>query len=1057
MKKNNKNSIITALILMLGFIGPAAALAAGPAPVDLLSVSTNSFAILSKTGITDTGSHSSAIIGNIGSSPITAAAMNGVFCSEMAGTVYGVDAAYTGSGAVTCFAGNPPSSNKTLVDNAILDIGTAYTNAAGRTGPDGVDLYGADLGGKTFAPGLYKWNSNVTIPTDVTLSGGANDVWIFQISGDLSIAGAGSVPSGTKVILSGGAQASNVFWQVGGGTGATLGTYSTFSGTILSATQVIIQTGAVLNGRALAQTQVTLDAAVVTVPVPTVPVVGGPVFIDTNLNGILDSGELYFNTISAAIAAASAGNTIRVTAGTYIEQVTINKNLTLIGAGTGTTIIQAPASLVNDSLGKKVIVETSNSAIVTMSGFTIRGPGSLTCASIDYGVFVVGNSSLHIHDSAITNIEDTPLGDCQNGSGIQAGSQALSQIGSLTVTNTTISNYQKTGVVIDNIGSTGTITNNIITGVGPTPVIAQNGIQISRGATGVVSGNTISGNVYTGGAGACAGDGSTANKVTYAATCTMSDGIFLFQQGSGITISGNTISANQIGVALSGGSTAAVTLNTIINNAVYGLNTDVITDASGNYWGAATSPVANGSLPGSTIATFSPWYTDAGMTTLAFTPAAPGTLHVIKLVVNSNSGASIPSDFSVTIKLAGANVIGSPAAGTSTPGTLYSLPAGTYVISENTNTSYTQSFSGACDSNGSVTLLAGDDKICTIIDTDFALPVVPAPVSSSSGNNNAANFTAPLPLINVTKIPAPLALPSGPGSVTYTYVATNVGIVAMSGVWVRDDLCGAVSFVSGDTNNDAKLDLHEAWIYRCTKTVSKTETNTVTAHGQANGWDGYDVAVATVIVGATPGFPNTGLPAPLIKIVTVPDRLTPFPIGGGDITYSYTVTNPGVVAVSNVVVNDDKCGPVSGPFSGDANGDKLLNPGEAWKYSCRTHIPASTMDVVTAMAKGNGFVALDYAFTDVLVVATPGLPNTGLPQTAIFRRSLSMGAQGADVTALQTILTQKGFLTMPPGVAKGYFGAFTRAAIIRYQTSVGLPPVGVLGPLTRARLNAVNP
>src|ERR1019366_10755409 len=116
--------------------------------------------------------------------------------------------------------------------------------------------------GQNFVPGTYTWDTpgDVSITGNITLTGGANDVWIFQMTGNLSVTSGGSVPSGVHVILAGGAQASNVFWQVGGGTGATLGTYSTFNGTILSAKQIIIQTGAVLNGRALAQTQVTLDA-----------------------------------------------------------------------------------------------------------------------------------------------------------------------------------------------------------------------------------------------------------------------------------------------------------------------------------------------------------------------------------------------------------------------------------------------------------------------------------------------------------------------------------------------------------------------------------------------------------------------------------------------------------------------------------------------------------------------------------------------------------------------------------------------------------------------------
>jgi predicted ribosomally synthesized peptide with SipW-like signal peptide len=238
--------------------------AVGPASVNLSSA--KSFVIVSEQGITNTGSHGSHITGSIGASAITAAAMNGVWCSEIIGTIYGVDAAYVGSGVTTCFAGNPPLANKTLVDNAVLDMGTAYNNAAGMVTPaPTVGLGAGNIGGMTLAPGLYKWSTDVTIPTDVILSGGANDVWVFQIAGNLSIASGGSVPAGIKVKLSGGAQAKNVFWQVGGGVGATLGTYSTFNGTILSAKQVILQTGAVLNGRAFAQTQVTLDANVVTI------------------------------------------------------------------------------------------------------------------------------------------------------------------------------------------------------------------------------------------------------------------------------------------------------------------------------------------------------------------------------------------------------------------------------------------------------------------------------------------------------------------------------------------------------------------------------------------------------------------------------------------------------------------------------------------------------------------------------------------------------------------------------------------------------------------------
>ncbi|MDP2648553.1 MAG: ice-binding family protein [bacterium] len=356
------------------------------------------------------------------------------------------------------------------------------------------------------------------------------------------------------------------------------------------------------------------------------------------------------------------------------------------------------------------------------------------------------------------------------------------------------------------------------------------------------------------------------------------------------------------------------------------------------------------------------------------TPPAPATLHIIKSVINV-SGTAVPSDFSIHVKSATStlDVAGSPTLGTSTPGTLYTLPAGAYIVTEAAHPSfptYTQTFGLDCV-GGTFTLAAGEDKICTVINTDIP-PPAPVPVSSGSGGS-----FAPLPLIKITKVPTPLALPGGPGSVAYIYTATNIGPVPMIGVWVKDDTCTAVTFVSGDTNGDSKLDLDEAWTYRCIQTVSQTVTNTATAHGQANGHDAYDTALATVVVGVVPGLPDTGLLPPLINIVKVPSRLTPLPFGGGNVTYTYTVTNPGVVAMNSVVVTDDKCASVS-RTGGDTNANNLLDSSEVWTYSCTTHVAASTMNTATAKGSANGFIAVDYALATVLVVA-PGFPNTGLP------------------------------------------------------------------------------
>jgi len=219
--------------------------AAAQTPVNLGSAA--NFAILSKSGITNVPS--SVIRGDVGSSPITGAAI-GLTCPQVTGTIYTVNAA----GPLPCRVVNP-----TRLTSAVGAMGTAYNDAAGRTLPNAVNLGAGQIGGLTLAPGLYKWTSNVSISTDVTLRGGPNDVFILQIAGTLTQAAA------KKVILTGGAQAKNVFWQTAGS--VAIGTNAHFEGTILSKTLIAMKTGASIKGRLLAQTAVTLQKNVVTKPV----------------------------------------------------------------------------------------------------------------------------------------------------------------------------------------------------------------------------------------------------------------------------------------------------------------------------------------------------------------------------------------------------------------------------------------------------------------------------------------------------------------------------------------------------------------------------------------------------------------------------------------------------------------------------------------------------------------------------------------------------------------------------------------------------------------------
>ncbi len=131
---------------------------------------------------------------------------------------------------------------------------TAFTAANGRTFPAPiVEAYAGDISGRTLPPGLYKFGTGVLISNvGVTLSGQADDVWVFQIAQNLT------VNNGAIIHLIGGAQAKNIFWVVTGK--ATLGTTVNFSGIILSKTLISLNTGATVTGRLLAQTAVTLIA-----------------------------------------------------------------------------------------------------------------------------------------------------------------------------------------------------------------------------------------------------------------------------------------------------------------------------------------------------------------------------------------------------------------------------------------------------------------------------------------------------------------------------------------------------------------------------------------------------------------------------------------------------------------------------------------------------------------------------------------------------------------------------------------------------------------------------
>jgi len=209
------------------------------------------FAILAKAAISTVPT--SAITGNLGISPAAASAITGFALTMDPTNAFSTSPQVTGNVYAADYAPPTPVNLTT----AVLDMQTAFTDAAGRAA--GVTELGAgNIGGMTLAPGVYKWGTGLLIPTDVTLTGSATDVWVFQIAQDLTVS------SATNVALAGGALARNVFWQVTGL--VDLGTTSHFNGVILTATAITLHTGASVNGRLLAQTAVSIDNSTVVQP-----------------------------------------------------------------------------------------------------------------------------------------------------------------------------------------------------------------------------------------------------------------------------------------------------------------------------------------------------------------------------------------------------------------------------------------------------------------------------------------------------------------------------------------------------------------------------------------------------------------------------------------------------------------------------------------------------------------------------------------------------------------------------------------------------------------------
>jgi len=212
------------------------------------------YAILAKTGISTTPT--SVVTGNVGLSPAARGYLTGWSLILEPTDTYFTSAQVAATGKLYA-ADNVGGTTSVDLTTAVAGMGTAYTNAAGRTATSAAttDLV---LTSAPLAPGVYQWGSAVNIASDLTLNGTATDVWVLKVAGTLNMA------ADTNVLLTGGALAKNVFWQVAGA--VTVGARSHFEGILLGQTSITFGNLASVKGRLMAQSAVVLDTTTVTVP-----------------------------------------------------------------------------------------------------------------------------------------------------------------------------------------------------------------------------------------------------------------------------------------------------------------------------------------------------------------------------------------------------------------------------------------------------------------------------------------------------------------------------------------------------------------------------------------------------------------------------------------------------------------------------------------------------------------------------------------------------------------------------------------------------------------------
>jgi hypothetical protein len=277
----------------------------------------------------------------------------------------------------------------------------------------------------------------------------------------------------------------------------------------------------------------------------------------TAVVGNCESG-VTFSTIQGAVNAVPAGSSIDICPGTYPEQVSINKNLTLHGTSSSTSdaaVIVPPAgglivnaTRVNGNSAATQIYVTGPPTILTapthvtadISNIIVDGTGNgiSGCSPDLIGIYYADASGTLAHITTRNQTLGSGLGGCQTGLGIFVESNNNAPGKSfVTVKNSSVHDFQKNGITAQRPGTIVSFSNNVVSGAGPTDQIAQNGIEVAFGAIGTVTSNSVLNYIYMGNAGATA------------------TGILLFDAATGLSITGNVVGNTQGGIGLESDST----------------------------------------------------------------------------------------------------------------------------------------------------------------------------------------------------------------------------------------------------------------------------------------------------------------------------------------------------------------------------------------------------------------------------------------------------------------------------------------------------------------------